>query len=247
MSNNIWNNPLMWQPKKTSKQSEDDDFDFDFDAFEKQLKEFQQESSVVDAAAKAAEYKETTPQMGNTQNPLDQKNVKGHDDKNSNSAQSNYLLNMLFGDTTTSQVPSLDILIGKGTYSTPQSHAKPIHIIFNDDADDSESDVALADTLGITIDNAFDKGVSLGLSPLSIVDNLDTLRGALALKKVTDEKLNSNDLTHLYKASLNNDTEATQSILDKKDIMLSGDISINDIMALTQSANNGLFKSAYLN
>ncbi len=237
----------MWQPKKTSKQSEDDDFDFDFDAFEAQLKDFQQESSVVDSAAKAAEYKETTPQMANTGNPLDQKNAKGQDDKNKSSAQSNYLLNMLFGDTATSEVPSLDILIGQGTYSTPQSHSKPLNIIFNDDADDSESDVALADTLGITIDNAFDKGVSLGLSPLSIVDNLDTLRGALALRKITDGNLNSNDLTHLYKASLNNDNQSAQSILDTKDIILSDDISVNDIMTLTQSANNGLFKSAYLN
>ncbi len=237
----------MWQPKKTGKQSEDDDFDFDFEAFETQLKEFQQESSVVDSAAKAAEYKETTPQMGNTGNPLDQNNAKVQDANSTNPAQPDYLLNVLFGDTATSEVPSLDILIGKGTYSTTQSHFKPLNIIFNDDTDDSESDVALADTLGITIDNAFDKGVSLGLSPLSIVDNFDTLRGALALRQITDGNLNSNDLTQLYKASLNNDSQAAQSILDTKEISLSDDISVTDIMALTQSANNRLFKSAYLN
>lgn len=240
----------MWQTKKTSTQSEDHDFDFDFDAFEAQLKDFQEESSTADSAAKAAEYKETTPQMANAGNPLDQKNAKpkGQDTKNTDPVQSDYLLNMLFGDTATNDVPSLDILIGQGsTYSTPQSYSKPMNIIFNDDTDDTESDGVVADTLGITIDSAFDKGVSLGLSPLNIVDNLDTLRGALALRKITDGKLDSNDLTQLYKASLNNDTQATQAILDTKGITLSDDISVNDVMTLTQSANSRLFKSAYLN
>ena len=64
MSNNIWNNPLMWQTKKTGSDS-GDEFDFDFDinsdtGFDADFEEvqdgyqaFKQESSLADAAAKA--------------------------------------------------------------------------------------------------------------------------------------------------------------------------------------------------
>lgn len=252
MSNNIWNNPLMWQSKKTGSNSQSGDFGYDFDfeddeGTEDPIAAFKQSSSLVDSAAKGVAYSDATPQSGGIGSPLDKtKKTEGTDN-----FDQNYLMNMLFGDTPLSEIPSLETLLGQGVYGSvfygenraPQINNFNINI-FNDD---DETDTVMADRLGVTTADIFDKGVAAGLSPLDIVDNINVLRSALTLREATDSKLNARDLIELYQASLNSDMQAGQSILDKNNIILDDGVSLNDIMLLMQASNNDLFIFAYLN
>ena len=250
MSNNIWNNPLMWQSKKTGSNSQSGDFGYDFedeDDAEDPIAAFKQSSSLVDSAAKGVAYSDATPQAGGIGSPLDKtKKTEGTD-----TTAPNYLMNMLFGDMPLSEIPSLEMLLGQGVYGSvaygenraPQINNFNINI-FNDD---DETDAVMADKLGVTTADIFDKGVAAGLSPLDIVDNINVLRSALTLREATDSKLNARDLIELYQASLNSDMQAGQSILDKNNIILDDGVSLNDIMSLMQATNNDLFKFAYLN
>jgi hypothetical protein len=69
----------------------------------------------------------------------------------------------------------------------------------------------------------------------------------MALEILTGDSLDSQELTQLYQASLNGDIGAAQTILNNNNVQLNESVSINDIMALSQNANNKIFKSAYLN
>ena len=252
MSNNIWNNPLMWQTKKTGSDS-GDEFDFDFDinsdtGFDADFEEvqdgyqaFKQESSLADAAAKAGQYTEKTPEMaggGNPASDIDKKISSVFDNTTPEASQPNYSLNISWGEDTGQALPSLQSLTGN-----PSSGYSNI-TQFNDDDD---SNIIIIEKLGITTDSVFDKGVAIGLSPIDVANNLDTLREAMALEILTGDSFDSQELTELYQASLNGDIGATQTILNNNNVQLNGAVSINDIMALSQNANNKIFKSAYLN
>ena len=262
MSDKIWHNPLMWKDKKSDSDA-DDEFAFVYDFnktepddiqsnFKNKLEEHQKHFSLAEAAAKAGEYKETTPQMGNIPNQGSQ--LAGNiskllKDDNIDKTKPDYLLNIIWGNNNTNDIPPLSTLLeGNASIQTKTSlkdnPIQPNISIFNND---DEDDIQIAEKLGVKIDDIFDKGVSIGLSPLDIGDNVHAIRSAIALKDVTGSKLDSQNLTKLYQASLNNDMQTSQSILNNNNITLNDDISLDDIMKLSQSANSRIFKSIYLN
>lgn len=260
MSNGIWNNPVMWQTKKSGldNNTEDLSFDFDFGAEEEvsdpfglqekseYYKDFKKESSVVDGAANAAAYKESSPEMAGGGNPADSLdkeltdifNPKKPEEKGNTpiilTQQPTYIFNIDLGGGSNSQdIPPLNTLIKNAN--------APLFEV-NHDADD-----AILDKAGITTDDIYDKGIAIGLSPYDIAPNLDTLRSATALREVTGGNLNSFDLDTLRQASLKGDAETTEMILQDNNINLDDDISTNDIMSLVVASNSPIFKSVYLN
>lgn len=266
MSGSIWNNPLMWSNNKKlnpfgGKNDDNEEYGFDFEKekaeaekmfsdFEKKKNAFQQESGMVDAASKAAEYKEVTPQMGgNAPNPADQlNNVKkpeGNSDATSARSIADDSLDRLLGNTPKGNIPSLASLLESLGLPPSDFYTNIDYSMLSDD--DEETDIAIAEKLGITTDDIFQKGTASGLSPLQIVDNINSIRSSMALDTLTAGKLDSQDLTNMYFASLNNDTDTINTILQAKGISLEGDFTASDIMELSQSANDRIFKSVYLN
>jgi hypothetical protein len=259
MSDKIWNNPLMWNTKKSSSNSQSNDFDdefdfesdFDFEVFADDIKDAQKQFEQVDNLAQAGEYKETTPQAGQTANTVTDGLSNSLSNRKIDNTKPDYLLKAIFGNNQGNNVLPLKTLLGGDinlqsfaeSYNNVQK--TPNNINFFDD--DKEDDIVLADKLGIKIDDIFDTGVAVGLSPFDIVDNLNVLRSSATLKHITAGKLSAQDLKQLYEASLNNDTQTGQSILNKNDIKLNDDISIQNIIALAQAGNNRIFKSVYLN
>ena len=250
----------MWNTKKSNSNSQFDDFDdefdfesdFDFEVFATDIKDAQKQFEQVDNLAKAGEYKESTPQAGDTANTVTNGLSNSLSNRKIDNTKPDYLLKAIFGNNQSNDVLPLKTLLGEDiklqsfaeSYNNNVQNTPNNINVFDDD---NEDDVLLADKFGIKIDDIFDTGVAVGLSPFDIVDNLNVLRSSATLKHITAGKLNAQDLKQLYDASLNNDTQTGQSILDKNDIKLDDGISIQNIIALAQAGNNRIFKSVYLN
>jgi len=262
MSNIGGNNPFIWSNNKKLNPfstENDDAYDFEkekaeaekmFSDFEKEKKAFQKSSSIVDAASKAAEYKEVTPQMGgNAPNPVDQlnniKKPESNSDAEATKSTANDSLDRLWGNTPKGNIPSLASLLESLGLPPSDFYTNIDYSMLSDD--DEETDIAIAEKLGITTDDIFQKGTASGLSPLQIVDNINIIRSSMALDILTADKLDSQDLTNMYFASLHNDTDTVNTILQKKDITLEDNFTVSDVMELSQSANDRIFKSVYLN